>query len=116
MLIYGTTIATIMAGKSKTKKQKEEEAAQTEVVTMEEDLEPEIKIEDLPGVYPATAEKLREAGFDEMLALAVMSPGDLAEQAELEKQLQGKSSRLQRRWQILADSYRDLHSWKEEEK
>ena len=50
MLIYGTTIATIMAGKSKTKKQKEEEAAQTEVVTMEEDLEPEIKIEDLPGV------------------------------------------------------------------
>ena len=33
-----------MAGKSKTKKQKEEEAAQAEVVTMEEDLEPEIKM------------------------------------------------------------------------
>ena len=90
MLIYGTTIATIMAGKSKTKKQKEEEAAQTEVVTMEEDLEPEIKIEDLPGVGPATAEKLREAGFDEMLALAVMSPGDLAEQAELGEAVAGK--------------------------
>jgi DNA repair protein RadA len=44
---------------------------------------PEIKIDDLPGVGPATAEKLREAGFDDLLALAVMSPGDLADQAEL---------------------------------
>jgi len=44
---------------------------------------PEVKIEDLPGVGPATAEKLREAGFDDLLALAVMSPGDLADQAEL---------------------------------
>ncbi len=40
---------------------------------------PEPLIEDLPGVGPATAEKLREAGFDELLALAVMSPGDLAD-------------------------------------
>ena len=48
----------------------------------EEDV-PEPLIEDLPGVGPATAEKLREAGFDELLALAVMSPGDLADQAEL---------------------------------
>ena len=44
---------------------------------------PEVKIDDLPGVGPATAEKLREAGFDDLLALAVMSPGDLADQAEL---------------------------------
>ncbi|MCP2504312.1 MAG: DNA repair and recombination protein RadA [Candidatus Poseidoniaceae archaeon] len=44
---------------------------------------PEPLIEDLPGVGPATAEKLREAGFDDLLALAVMSPGDLADQAEL---------------------------------
>ena len=48
----------------------------------EEDV-PEPLIEDLPGVGPATAEKLREAGFDDLLALAVMSPGDLADQAEL---------------------------------
>ena len=48
----------------------------------EEDV-PEPLIEDLPGVGPATAEKLREAGFDELLALAVMTPGDLADQAEL---------------------------------
>ena len=44
--------------------------------------EPEMTIEDLPGVGPATAEKLREAGFDELLGIAVMSPMELAEQAE----------------------------------
>ena len=44
--------------------------------------EPELTVEDLPGVGPATAEKLREAGFEELLAIAVMSPSELAEQAE----------------------------------
>ena len=79
-----------MAAKSKSKKQKEEESPDTEVVTMEEVEEPEVSIEDLPGVGPATAEKLREAGFDELLALAVMSPPDLAEQAELGEAVAGK--------------------------
>jgi len=45
--------------------------------------EAQATIEDLPGVGPATAEKLREAGFEELLAIAVMSPNELAEQAEL---------------------------------
>ena len=58
-----------MAAKSKSKKQKKEESPDAEVITMEEQLEPEISIDDLPGVGPATAEKLREAGFDELLAL-----------------------------------------------
>ena len=40
-------------------------------------------IEELPGVGPATAEKLKEAGFTDMMALAVASPGDLAEVAEI---------------------------------
>ena len=40
--------------------------------------EPEMTIEDLPGVGPATAEKLREAGFEELFAIAVMSPMELA--------------------------------------
>ena len=79
-----------MAAKSKSKKQKEEESPDTEVITMEEQLEPEISIDDLPGVGRATAEKLREAGFDELLALAVMSPPDLAEQAELGEAVAGK--------------------------
>ena len=44
-----------MAAKSKSKKQKEEESPDTEVVTMEEVEEPEVSIEDLPGVGPATS-------------------------------------------------------------
>ena len=52
--------------------------------------EPENTIEDLPGVGPATAEKLREAGFEELLSIAVMSPAELAEQAELGEAVSAK--------------------------
>jgi len=42
----------------------------------------EIKVlEDLPGVGPATAEKLREAGYDSLEAIAVASPLELKELA-----------------------------------
>ncbi len=40
-------------------------------------------IEELPGVGPATAEKLKEAGYTDMMSLAVASPGDLVELAEI---------------------------------
>lgn len=40
-------------------------------------------IEELPGVGPATAEKLREAGFTDLMALAVASPQMVADAAEL---------------------------------
>jgi len=33
-------------------------------------------IEELPGVGPATAEKLKEAGFTDLMGLAVASPRD----------------------------------------
>lgn len=47
-------------------------------------------LDDLPGVGPATAEKLREAGFDDMLAIAVMSPSALADAAELGEAVSAK--------------------------
>ena len=47
----------------------------------EETPEKKIEIEDLPGVGEATAEKLRENGYDDLLTLAVASPKDLAEAA-----------------------------------
>jgi DNA repair protein RadA len=40
-------------------------------------------IEELPGVGPATAEKLKEAGYTDMMTLAVASPSDLADLAEI---------------------------------
>src|SRR3989337_2428311 len=40
-------------------------------------------IEDLAGVGPATAEKLREAGINDLMSLAVAAPGDLRELAEI---------------------------------
>jgi len=52
--------------------------------------EEQATIDDLPGVGPATAEKLREAGFDDLLAIAVMSPNELAEQAELGEAVSAK--------------------------
>jgi DNA repair protein RadA len=40
-------------------------------------------IEDLPGVGPATADKLRESGFTELMDIAVVSPQELATIAEI---------------------------------
>ncbi len=74
----------VMPAKTKSKQtdKKDQGSLAEEDVPMEEE-GPELTIEDLPGVGPATAEKLREAGFEELLSLAVMSPADLAEEAEL---------------------------------
>ncbi|WP_393971140.1 DNA repair and recombination protein RadA [Oxyplasma meridianum] len=44
-----------------------------------EEGEEKITIEDLPGVGEATAEKLRENGYDDIMTLAVASPKDLSE-------------------------------------
>ncbi|MEM3335056.1 MAG: DNA repair and recombination protein RadA, partial [Thermoplasmata archaeon] len=40
-------------------------------------------IEDLPGVGPAIAEKLRDAGFTDLITLAVTPPADIASAAEI---------------------------------
>ncbi len=44
---------------------------------------PEIPLEELPGVGATTADKLREAGYTDLMELAVASPGDVAEAAEI---------------------------------
>jgi DNA repair protein RadA len=43
----------------------------------------EKEIEELPGVGPATAEKLRDAGYTDLMAIAVESPKNLAETCEI---------------------------------
>ena len=40
-------------------------------------------IGDLPGVGPATAEKLREAGYTDIMSIAVASPKELSDAAEI---------------------------------
>jgi DNA repair protein RadA len=50
------------------------------------DAEPEkkhIALEDLSGVGTTTADKLREAGYTDLMEIAVASPGDIAEAAEI---------------------------------
>jgi len=42
-----------------------------------------LELEDLPGVGPTTAEKLREAGFVTVESIATASPAELAETAEI---------------------------------
>ncbi|MBI2583495.1 MAG: DNA repair and recombination protein RadA [Candidatus Aenigmarchaeota archaeon] len=43
----------------------------------------EITIEDLPGIGPKGAQKLRDAGFTDLMAIAAASPGELSAIAEL---------------------------------
>ena len=40
-------------------------------------------VEDLNGVGPATAEKLREAGYTDLMSLAVATPDSVAEATEI---------------------------------
>ena len=70
--------------------EKNEAPEEENLASMTEEEEVKVTIEDLPGVGPATAEKLREAGFEELLGLAVMSPADLAEEAELGEAVSAK--------------------------
>ena len=54
--------------------------------TPDPDAEPEkrhINLEDLSGVGTTTADKLREAGYTDLMEIAVASPGDIAEAAEI---------------------------------
>jgi DNA repair protein RadA len=49
----------------------------------QEPVDPVEIIKDLPGVGPATAEKLIENGYDDLMAIAVASPGELAELCDI---------------------------------
>jgi len=59
----------------------EEKQPSLEKKPVEEKKNKEPSIEELPGVGAATAEKLRDAGYVDLMALAVASPGDLTESA-----------------------------------
>lgn len=50
-------------------------------MTEKKETKTEIQLEDLPGVGASTAEKLREAGYKDLMAIAVASPGEIVETA-----------------------------------
>ena len=47
------------------------------------EVRPAASLEDIPGVGGAIADKLREAGYTDLMEVAVASPGDVAEAAEI---------------------------------
>ncbi len=53
--------------------QEEEEQSQEKTIQVK------VEVCDLPGVGPATAEKLKDAGFHDVLSMAVASPGQLVD-------------------------------------
>ena len=78
--------------KKTTKKKKEEEKKETATLTTAEgeyydaiskDDEKEIPVTDLPGVGPATAHKLKEAGLVSIRSIALSSVSELVENADL---------------------------------
>jgi len=58
-----------------------EVAVQEDMMEEKEEQKEEVKVtlNDLPGVGPATVEKLKEAGYHDVLSLAVASPGQLVD-------------------------------------
>ena len=43
----------------------------------------DVDLEDIKGVGGKTAEKLRDAGYEELMSIATMSSGELGEVADL---------------------------------
>ncbi len=65
-------------------KQKEEHTMKQEVDQVEEKKAKKVQsVSDLPGIGPATKEKLEAAGFGELLGIAVATPGELVGAAEM---------------------------------
>ena len=50
---------------------------------LSEEISKEMNIDDLPGVGPKTADKLRDAGFKDLMAIATAPVKELAEAAEI---------------------------------
>ncbi len=68
--------------KSKAKKDsKMEETKEAKIESSEQEEKKEKSISDLPGVGAATAEKLKEAGYSDMMSIAVSSPGEMTDSA-----------------------------------
>ena len=57
----------------------DESSLETEEEPLETEKKKEITIYDIPGVGAATAEKLSESGYDDLMSLAVATPGEVVD-------------------------------------
>ncbi len=62
-------------------KQLKEKEPKTDLKKMKKEEKKELTVQDLPGVGAATAEKLVDAGYNNIMAIAVASPGELVDAA-----------------------------------
>ena len=62
---------------------KETKEENKEVKQENKETKEELTLNDLPGVGAATAEKLKESGYDNLISLAVASPGEIVQAAGL---------------------------------
>ncbi|MBI4896205.1 MAG: DNA repair and recombination protein RadA [Candidatus Aenigmarchaeota archaeon] len=69
------------------KKPKDQTFDESETTTVEQEAPVDktrpMTLEDLPGVGPKGAQKLRESGFEDLMAIAAASPGELASTCEI---------------------------------
>ncbi len=73
--------------------------AEKDIIEIELKPKKALSVTDLPGVGPATAEKLAAAGFDTLMGIAVATPGEMVEaagvsEAVARKMIQGARSSL----------------------
>lgn len=74
--------------------------SEKDVIEIEMKPKKAVGVMDLPGVGPATAEKLSAAGFDTLMAIAVATPGEMVEaagvsEAVARKMIQGARSSME---------------------
>ncbi|MEM2900577.1 MAG: DNA repair and recombination protein RadA [Thermoplasmata archaeon] len=72
------------------KKESKKETKKKEEKEDENEEDKNISIEDLPGVGPTIAEKLRDAGYTDMISIAVANPQALADATEIGVQTASK--------------------------
>ena len=81
-------------------RKKADEMEELELVNMEEEINAKpikaASLQDLPGVGAATAEKLAIAGFSDLMAVAVATPGELVEAAGVTEALARKMIQIAR--------------------
>jgi DNA repair protein RadA len=67
-----------------------------EIKEVKEEKPKAVSVMDLPGIGPATAEKLADAGYDTILSIAVSSPGEMVEIAGVSEAVARKMIQMAR--------------------